>query len=61
MTRRDNEDGRVWASTIGSDTIDLVDAPLRPTPPLKAPLVRDDRFAALSALRSRLPARKDSP
>lgn len=40
MKRRDNEDAREWASSIGSDTIDIVDAAPGSIArrPLKAPM-----------------------
>lgn len=54
MKRRDNEDARTWASSIGSTTIDIRDkrAPGMPTAPLRAPLVPIDKLAELQRLLS---------
>lgn len=51
MSRREqNEDARVWASSIGANTIDICDRVVQPTRPLRAPLVPTDKLAGLRAL-----------
>ena len=47
-----DEDARVWASSIGSTTIDIVDrkAPNATHRPLRAPLVPTDKLAELRRL-----------
>ena len=52
---REDTDVRVWASSIGSTTIDIRDRTVMPTRPLKAPLIKADKLAELRKLLSKGP------
>lgn len=49
---RADADARVWASSIGSTTIDIRDRAVMPARPLKAPLLKTDKLAELRKLLS---------
>ena len=50
---RPDTDARVWASSIGSTTIDIRDRAVMPTRPLRAPLIKTEKLAELQKLLSK--------